>query len=171
MVVREFDSSSDLVAFTFLYQINISDSVRGSSSIVLHAVNENCIIHMGAVVPKDNINPQFPTLETYLTPINGAYVLFASVLIIGGTFTCFKSWKGRHTRVDGIPYQELEMSQSDLVSSANVENEEGWDQRWDDDWDEEKGVKLASGIPGRHSTGNGNISRASSDGWRNDWDD
>ncbi|KAK1399747.1 hypothetical protein POM88_009610 [Heracleum sosnowskyi] len=153
-------------------KINISDSVRGGSSIVLHAGNENCIIHMGAVVPKDNINPQFPTLEAYITPINGAYVLFASILIIGGTLACFKSWKGRHTRLDGIPYQGLELSgQSDLVSSGNVENAEGWDQRWDDDWDEEKGVKSASGTSGRSSAGNGNISRYSSDGWRNDWDD
>lgn len=127
---------------------------------------------MRAVLPKDNINPQFLTLETYITPINGIYVLFASTLIIGGTLACFKSWKGRQTRHDGIPYQGLEMGQSsDLVSSVNVQTAEGWDQRWDDDWDEEKGVKSASGNSGRHSTGNGKISGASSDGWRNDWDD
>lgn len=168
---EEINSGADFVVFSFIHQINISDSGRGSLTIVLHAGNENCTIHKGAVVPEDNINLQYPTFDTYITPINGAYVLFASALIIGGTWTCFKSWKGRRARVDGIPYQELEMGQSDLVLSVNVENSEGWDQSWDDDWDEEKGVESASGNSGRSITGNGNISRSNSRGWRNDWDD
>ncbi|KAL1816273.1 uncharacterized protein LOC108221043 [Daucus carota subsp. sativus] len=152
-------------------KINISDSLRGSSSIVLHAGNENCTIRLGAVVPHDTINPQFPTPGTYITPINGAYIIFASALIIGGTWICFKSWKGRHTRVDGIPYQEVEMGQSDLVSSVNVETDDAWDQSWDDDWDEEKGVKSTYGNFGKSSARNGNITRSVSGGWQNDWDD
>lgn len=103
---------------------------------MLEAENGHCIIHMGAVVPKDNI--RLPSVDTYLTPVNGAYTLLALVLIIGGTWTCFKFWKRRHP--EGVPYQELEIGHLKLVSSANVEATEGWDQVWDDHWNEEEGV-------------------------------
>lgn len=124
--------------FPFLYQINISDSVGGTSSILLEAGNGNCTFDMDAVVSKDNISLQFPSVGTNITPVNGAYALFVLVLIIGGAWTCFKFVKRTH--LEGVPYQELEIGHLKLVSSANVEAAEGWDQVWDDYWDEEKGI-------------------------------
>lgn len=131
-------SKSNLVVFLFPYQINILDSVGGSSAIVLEAENGLCTIDMGVAVAKDNISLHFPSVDTYITPVNGAYALFALVLIIGGTWTCFKFWK-RRQHPEGVPYQELELGHLKLVSSANVEAAEGWEQVWDDHWDEEKG--------------------------------
>lgn len=155
--------------FPFSCQINISDNVSGSSSIVLVAESGVCIIHMGADVPKDNFH-QLPSFDTYITPINGVYLLLVSALIIGGTLTCFTLSK-RRRHLDGVPYQELEMGQSELVSSVNVEAAEGWDQDWDDDWDEEKAVKSPAGNHVTSRTTNGHTSRSKSDGWGNDWDD
>uniref|UniRef100_A0A5B7BIK2 DUF7356 domain-containing protein n=1 Tax=Davidia involucrata TaxID=16924 RepID=A0A5B7BIK2_DAVIN len=150
-------------------KINISANVEGSQSIVLHAGNGDCEIHMRSSAP-ENFYKQFP-YATYVTPINGAYLLFLTALIIGGTWACCKLGK-RGRNLDGVPYQELEMGQQESLSGMNVETAEGWDQGWDDDWDEEKAVKSPSGNHVGNGQANGFTSRSSkSDGWGNDWDD
>ncbi|KAK3422731.1 hypothetical protein EUGRSUZ_G03139 [Eucalyptus grandis] len=76
-------------------------------------------------------------------------------------------------RVDGIPYQELEMGQADSASVNVVEAAEGWDESWDDDWgDEIREVKSPSrGPEGNAAKANGFTSRSSDrNGWEDNWD-
>ncbi|KAA8533971.1 hypothetical protein F0562_031488 [Nyssa sinensis] len=127
--------------------------------------------------PEEKIYTQFPSYDkqfysyaTFVTPTNGAYLLFLTALIIGGTWACCKLGKrGRH--LEGVPYEELEMGRSESLSAMNVETE-GWDQYWDDDWDEEKEVKSPAGNHIGNGQANGFTSKSSKiDGWGNDWDD
>jgi len=98
-----------------------------------------------------------------MTPVYGAYFLFAIVLMAGGVWAC--CWFGKRKARSEIPYQELEMSMPE--SAAVAETADGWDQDWDDDWDEEKAVTS----PGAKSiSANGLTSRTpNKEGWE-DWD-
>lgn len=113
---------------------------------------------------------QFSAYTTHLTPVYGAYLLFLTALIVGGAWACCKLVKTER-RVDGIPYQELEMGQPDLHSANNVETAEGWEQGWDDDWEGTKEVKLPNGHQTGNVSENGLTSSWTSDteGRGNDW--
>ncbi|KAK3014934.1 hypothetical protein RJ639_009950 [Escallonia herrerae] len=145
-------------------------SVGGSLAISINAgLKGVCVIHMEAPVSPDS----FPSYVTYLTPLNGTYVLFVAALVMGGIWACFKFGK-RRRHLDGVPYQELEMGRPEFLSSVNGNGEtpEGWDQGWDDDWDEEKAVKSSGTNHVGSRPANGLTSRSSnSDGWENVWDD
>lgn len=154
-------------------KINISANVGVGSSFVLNAGDGDCTIHTGALAPQFNFYQQFPSYGTYATPINGAYLLIVISIVVGGTFACCKLRKtDRH--LDGVPYQELEMGNSTIPVSTNVDVEaaEGWDQDWDDDWDDDKAVKSPGGNRLNGKSTNGTISKSTdSNGWGNDWDD
>ncbi|CAA3032036.1 Hypothetical predicted protein [Olea europaea subsp. europaea] len=111
-------------------KVNITSNMQGISSISVNAGNGVCTIQLGASLPQTHHT-------TYLTPVNGTYMLFVIVLFIGGTWTCFKLVK-RKRHLDGVPYQELEMGNQESSFSLNVETAEGWDESWEDEWDEEK---------------------------------
>ncbi|CAK7339984.1 unnamed protein product [Dovyalis caffra] len=151
-------------------KINISENVEGSPSIILNAGNGSCIIDMGYLEPKGEYKPFF-VYDSHLSPIYGAYLLFLIVLIAGGAWACCRLLKSeRH--VDGVPYQELEMGQSDCHSANNVEKAEGWDESWDDEWDEIKEEKPPNGHQTANALPNGITSRNSdTDGRQKGWDD
>ncbi|KAL2555894.1 uncharacterized protein Fot_00633 [Forsythia ovata] len=113
-------------------KVNMTSNMGGSSSISVNAGNGVCTIQLGASVPQ-------ASYTTYLTPVNGTYILFVTVLFIGGTWACCKLVK-RERHLDGVPYRELEMGHQESKFSLNVETGEGWNESWDDDWDEEKAV-------------------------------
>lgn len=154
-------------------QINISEIIGGSQSIVLNAGNGNCTIDIASPAPEDNSKKNFQWGGVNVNPTHGAYILVLMFLIGGGAWACFELRKrGRH--LDGVPYQELEMGQPEIVLAANVETRGGWNEDWDDDWDEEKAVKSPGGKRLRQGKANGNgVASGSShdDGWGNDWDD
>lgn len=113
-------------------KVNIISIMKGSSSISVNAGDGICTIQLGASVPLAHYT-------TYLTPVNGTYILFVTVLFVGGMWACCKLVK-RERHLDGVPYQELEMGHQESGFSLNVETAEGWDEGWDDEWDEEKAV-------------------------------
>lgn len=147
-------------------QINVSSIASGSSSIVVHAGYWTCTIERGVRVPSS-----FPSYIAYVKPINGAYLLFATALLIGVVWACCKFGRDRR-HLNGVPYQELEMGQQETGSSINTETIDGWDQSWDDDWDEEEAVKSPGGNHIGNRRANGLNSRsADSNEWGNDWND
>ncbi|KAF8402484.1 hypothetical protein HHK36_010569 [Tetracentron sinense] len=157
--------------FVCLFQINFSADVGESPTIVLNAGNGDCVLQIGQSI-SENFFQRFPSYATRLTPIYGAYFLFLTALIVGGTWACCKLGK-RGRQGDGrVPYQELEMGQPESVSAVNVDTADGWDRGWDDDWDEEKAVKSPGGHHVGNVSANGLTSRSSNrDGWEIDWDD
>lgn len=128
-----------LITFWFLLlsQVNLPQNIVGISSISLSTGNGNCVIHVG-----DAGSEGFYT--KYFTPISGAYLLFATGLLIAGIWACRKLGKrGRH--LDGVPYRGLEMGKKDSNSSTSVGTAVHWDQSWNEDWDEEKAMKSPQG--------------------------
>lgn len=126
-------------------QINISSTIgANSSTIMLDAGTGNCTIEIGRSVWQGYFNLPY-SYTTYVTPMNGAYLLGVTALLIGGIFICCKLRKqDRH--LDGVAYQELEMGKPELQSSIKLEtNAEGWNESWDDDWDEEEAVNPPGG--------------------------
>ncbi|KAK3422730.1 hypothetical protein EUGRSUZ_G03139 [Eucalyptus grandis] len=153
--------------------VNVTAEVGVCSSITVDAGNGHCTIPIFARVPasEGNIFKQFP-YNTQVTPIHGLYLLLGMVVTIGGVWACCKFGKPER-RVDGIPYQELEMGQADSASVNVVEAAEGWDESWDDDWgDEIREVKSPSrGPEGNAAKANGFTSRSSDrNGWEDNWD-
>ncbi|KDP21866.1 hypothetical protein JCGZ_00653 [Jatropha curcas] len=146
----------------------ISLSAGYSSEVILKAGHGECILHTDLPVSRGNFFFHLPSYENIITPINGAYFLILTVILIGGLWAWCLFRK--RSRQDGIPYQELEMS---LPESAVANNEaEGWDQGWDDDWDEENAVKSPAARHSGSISANGLTSRSlKKDGWENDWDD
>uniref|UniRef100_A0A803NRT2 DUF7356 domain-containing protein n=1 Tax=Cannabis sativa TaxID=3483 RepID=A0A803NRT2_CANSA len=169
-------------------EVSISDT--GNSSVELNAGNGACIIHLelpaldNGFLKRDNGSlkhdngflkhdygffKHFSNYNDYATPVNGAYFLFFTVLIIGGMWSCCCLFGGKKRHTDGVPYQELEMGHS---SNGHVETEEPWDQGWDDDWDEIKTVKSPMAHRNEIVSTNALTSRSSdADGWENNWDD
>lgn len=137
--VSSSHADADVLAHT-VKKINVSSIASGSSSLVVNVGNWSCVIKRGVRIP-----PGLASYAAYVNPINGAYLLIATALLIGVIWTCCKLGRdGRH--LNGVPYQGLEMGQQGSGSSRNVETlEEGWDQSWDDDWDEEVTVKSPGG--------------------------
>lgn len=139
----------------------------------MNAGNGSCTIHIASTAPEDNSEKNLQWGGANVNPTHGAYILVLMFLIGGGAWTCFELRKrGRH--LDGVPYQELEMGQPEIVLAANVETKGGWNEDWDDDWDEEKAVKSPGGKRLRQGKANGNgVASGSShdDGGGNDWDD
>ncbi|KAK6145703.1 hypothetical protein DH2020_022523 [Rehmannia glutinosa] len=147
-------------------KVNLPPNTGGNSSILLNVGNDNCVIQMGALIPQS-----FYT--TYLTPVNGTYLLFIAALFIGGTWACCKLVKNRR-HLDGIPYKELEMGQQqESDPSFVIETPENWDQNWDDDdWDEEKAVRSPGMNRVRKVLENGSsLKYVDTTQWGNDWDD
>ncbi|KAF8028211.1 hypothetical protein BT93_E0958 [Corymbia citriodora subsp. variegata] len=160
--------------------VNFTAEVGACSSITVKTGNVQCII--GARVPA-SVGPRVPPSEgnvfekfpyaTQVTPIHGLYVLLGMVVTIGGVWACCKFGKPER-RVEGIPYQELEMGQAESTSINVVEAAEGWDENWDDDWgDEIREVKSPSQGPGGNAAkANGLASRSSDrNGWEDNWDE
>lgn len=152
----------------FFVQIDVSENIEGSPSIILYTGNGSCTIEMDSKKQKVKYEPFFGH-GTYLSPKYGAY-LFLIALISGGACAC--CWFLKSSHVDGVSYQELEMERPDSHSANNVETTEGWDEGWDDDWDEIKEVKQPNG----HQTANvlsDVIASRNSDAeeGRKDWDD
>ncbi|OVA17291.1 hypothetical protein BVC80_1837g89 [Macleaya cordata] len=155
-------------------KINVSVNVEASSTLILTAGSEECVLHTGVPIPQPQGKffpsfQQIPSYTTLVSPIYGAYVLFVIALIVGGSWACCKFGKRGQQHGSGVPYQELEMGSG---SAVNVETADGWDQSWDDDWDEEKAVKSPGGKRTGNLSANGLTSRPSSrDEWGNGWDD
>ncbi|XP_030534521.1 uncharacterized protein LOC115743734 [Rhodamnia argentea] len=153
--------------------VNVTADVGVCSSITVNAGNVHCNISMGVPVSGGNFFQQFP-YATQVTPIHGLYLLLGMVVTIGGVWACCKFGKSER-RIDGIPYQELEMGQVDSTSANVVEAAEGWDESWDDDWgDEIREVKSPSQGPEGNAAAkaNGFASRSSDrNGWEDNWDD
>ncbi|KAA3479966.1 protein TonB isoform X1 [Gossypium australe] len=153
-------------------KINISLTISETSELKLSAGNGDCVLHMNPLVPEGNFFLNLPYYDKLLTPVNGAYFLIATVVILGGSWACCMFRKGRR-HDGGIPYQELEMGLPESMRATEVETAEGWDQGWDSDWDEDKAVKSPMGqrqVP--NFSANGLTARSSNrDGWENEWDD
>ncbi|GAV70395.1 hypothetical protein CFOL_v3_13893 [Cephalotus follicularis] len=151
-------------------KINISLAVGRNTKITLNAGRRECVLRLNASVSEETYFLRLPSYDQLVTPVNGAYFLILTGIILGGTWGCCKFWKRRWQ--SGVPYQELEMGLPESVLAANVETAEGWDQGWDDDWDEENAVRSPGGHRIGNISANGLTSRSSnSDGWENDWDD
>ncbi|XP_030465695.1 uncharacterized protein LOC115684892 [Syzygium oleosum] len=153
--------------------VNFTDDVGVCSSLMLKAGDVTCSILVGVPVSAGNFFQQFP-YATRVAPIHGLYLLLGLVITIGGVWACCKFGKPER-RVDGIPYQELEMGQADSTSANVVEAAEGWDESWDDDWgDEIREVKSPSQGPEGNAAAkaNGFPSRSSNRiGWEDNWND
>ncbi|KAI4339136.1 hypothetical protein MLD38_024107 [Melastoma candidum] len=130
-------------------EFNVTVQIVGSSLVVLNAGSGECVIHISSPVPGHHFEWQLPHAAT-ANPIHGVYFLFGTAVFVGGIWACCRFRKSER-RVDGIPYQELEMGQTDVISANDGETTEGWDEDWDDDWDEIREVKP----PSRKATGNG----------------
>lgn len=156
-------------------KISISGDATNNLKIVLNSGKESCVLEILSPIPGWNPLQQY---AEHLTPINGAYVLFATVTIAACAWACCKFVrKGRRTD-DGIPYQQLEMgAQSPKSSSVVVEPSttgDGWDQGWDDDWDEEEAaLRPSNNGPNGNVSSNGLTSRPANkkNDWDVDWDD
>ncbi|XVE80744.1 hypothetical protein DITRI_Ditri15bG0004900 [Diplodiscus trichospermus] len=150
--------------------INISLPGSKNSELVLSAGNGDCVLHVNPLVSGQNFFVNLPSYDKLLTPVNGAYFLIVTVVILGGSWACCMFRKRR--RHDGIPYQELEMGLPESMAATEVETAEGWDQGWDDDWDDDNAVKSPMGHQVANISANGLTARSSNrDGWENDWDD
>ncbi|XWS74510.1 hypothetical protein CRYUN_Cryun01aG0004100 [Craigia yunnanensis] len=147
--------------------VYIPANLGGNSSIRLDAGNLECVIRIGSLASGGGIFGYIP-FATHITPINGAYLLcLTGLIVIGSTWACCKRGK-RGQQGYGIPYQELEMGQPDSPSANNVETTEGWEQ----DWDELKYLKAAIGHQMANGSANGLTSRPPKrDGRQNTWDD
>jgi len=153
-------------------EINVSETIGGSTptKILLKAGNGECTLQVGAHLSEGDFLQRLPSYYKQLTPIYGAYLVFLVLLIIGGTWACCKFRKRK--RLDGVPYQELEMGLPESASADNLEAAEGWDEGWDDDWDEDKAVKSPGGRHIGSISSSGLTARsANRDGWDNSWDD
>ncbi|GAA0145694.1 hypothetical protein LIER_05830 [Lithospermum erythrorhizon] len=115
-------------------KINISSNIRECSSIRVSGEDGGCTIALGVVAPLDKL------YKGYATPVNAAYILFGTVVLIGGMWACYKfRHKGRH--LDGVPYEELEIVHQ-KQPLPYVESTDNWNESWDDDyWDEEQAVR------------------------------
>ncbi|XVF24348.1 hypothetical protein REPUB_Repub13aG0120100 [Reevesia pubescens] len=151
-------------------KVNIPANLGGNSYIQLDAGNLECVIRIGSAAASGGGIFDYIPFATHMTPINGAYLLFLTALIIGSTCACYKRGK-RRQQGDGIQYQELEMGQPDSPLPNNVETTDGWEQDWDGDWDELKS-KVAVGHQMANGSANGLTSRLpNKDGRGNTWDD
>ncbi|WOH10890.1 hypothetical protein DCAR_0830367 [Daucus carota subsp. sativus] len=149
-------------------KMNISLAEVKANTIVLHAENGECTIHMAPPSGK-NYFKELSFYSKQVTPIYGAYFSFLVVLVCGGIWACCKLKKRRGQ--GGVPYQELEMG---LPESApvSVNSTEGWDQGWDSDWDDDKAAMSPGGNHVGSISANGLTSRsAKKDGWEVDWED
>uniref|UniRef100_A0A7N0UTR8 DUF7356 domain-containing protein n=1 Tax=Kalanchoe fedtschenkoi TaxID=63787 RepID=A0A7N0UTR8_KALFE len=123
-------------------KINVSAILRGNQLINLTSGNESCVIHIGLSVPEgpvaeENFFQKLPYVDQ-VTPIHGVILLSVTLLIISGIWACCKS-RTSERQGDGIPYQELEMGQSNSTAAVNMEDGGGgWDEVWDDDWDDDQ---------------------------------
>lgn len=158
-----------LINLCCLFQLEIN-AMEGLE-IVLYAGNENCTLR----TKSSYWNPfqDFPAYATHLTPIYGAYFLFVTMVIAGGTWACCKFSRGRRADTR-IPYQQLEMGTQTRSSSAVVDSNVavGWDESWDEDWDEEEAASQPSEKHTGSVSANGLTSRSPiKDGWDMDWDD
>ncbi|KAD5961550.1 hypothetical protein E3N88_13023 [Mikania micrantha] len=112
-----------------------------SSAIALTTSDGDCIITSAAAPPPENHYHKHSSYETYITPINGAYLVFL-LLVVGGILTFYKlRTRGRH--LEGIQYHELEMGNSAAENMEKNETE-NWDEDWNDDWDDEKPIKSST---------------------------
>lgn len=153
-------------------EINVSETIGGSTptKIMLKAGNGECTLRLGDHLSEGDFLQRLSSYYKQLTPIYGAYLVFLVLLIIGGTWACCKFRKRK--RLDGVPYQELEMGLPESASADNLEAAEGWDEGWDDDWDEDKAVKSPGGRHIGSISSSGLTARsANRDGWDNSWDD
>ncbi|KAI4302457.1 hypothetical protein MLD38_038199 [Melastoma candidum] len=155
-------------------EYNVTAQIVGSSLVVLNAGSGECVVHISLPDPGHPFEWQFPYAAT-VNPVHGVYFLFGTAAIVGGIWACCRFRKSER-RVDWIPYQELEMGQTEVVSANDGEATEGWDEDWDDNWDEIREVKP----PGQKATGNGSANGMASKsaaafsdrkGWENNWKD
>ncbi|XP_020597338.1 uncharacterized protein LOC110037101 [Phalaenopsis equestris] len=158
-------------------KFNLTADASRDLIITLTTGEGDCVLTTKTSISDGFHFQQFPAYATQLRPMHGAYFLFATFIIICGTWACCKFGR-TEKRVDaGIPYQQLEMAMHTQPSSvtANEVPADGWDQSWDDDWDDEEAVirtadkKVTESVPS-----NGLSSRSATpakDGWEIDWDD
>lgn len=158
-------------------KVNLTaDASRGLRIILNTGEGKDCVLQ--TKTSAFDWFQQFPAYAAQVRPMHGAYFLFATIIIIGGTWACCKFGKAEK-RVDaGIPYQQLEMAATRTQTAPAVANEvpaDSWDQGWDDDWDDEEAVvRAASKQSTENAPSNGLSSRSvnhSKDGWEIDWDD
>ncbi|KAK9077979.1 hypothetical protein SSX86_002036 [Deinandra increscens subsp. villosa] len=150
-------------------KVNISSIVDLSSAIALTTNDGDCVISAAAAPPLESRYQKDSSYGTYITPINGAYLVFL-LLIIGGTLTFFKlRTRGRH--LEGVPYHELEMGNSTALKMEE-NGTENWDEDWNDEWDDEKPVKSGGNNHVLVNQANDLTTKVpKSNGRRKEWDD
>ncbi|KAG9455199.1 hypothetical protein H6P81_008103 [Aristolochia fimbriata] len=155
-----------------LRQVNISLTTEDSVKIVLDAGHGVCSLHSSPPESTWDFIQNIPSYATRMTPIYGAYILFSTVMIVGGIWACWKFMR-RSSRVDGgIPYQELEMGLPQSSSAIEVDTADGWDQGWDDEWEAKPRSGTSEIRPVSGVSANGLTARtANREGWDDDWDD
>lgn len=141
-----------------------------STGLTLDAGKGDCVLHAVTPVPETSFFLRLPSYDKILTPVNGAYFLIFTVIVLGVTWACCCMFKKKPR--DEIPYQELEMALPESASATVAESAEGWDQVWDDDWDDNVAVKSPAVRHAGSISANGLTSRSSNkDGWEDNWDD
>uniref|UniRef100_A0A7N0UES7 DUF7356 domain-containing protein n=1 Tax=Kalanchoe fedtschenkoi TaxID=63787 RepID=A0A7N0UES7_KALFE len=119
-------------------KVDVSAILRGNQEISLTSGNESCVIHIGLSVPagpaaEGSFFQKLPYADQ-VTPIHGAILFSVTLIIVGGIWACCKSHTSER-QGDGIPYQELEMGQSNSIEEGGGG---GWDEVWDDNWDDDQ---------------------------------
>ncbi|KAG0473735.1 hypothetical protein HPP92_015592 [Vanilla planifolia] len=154
------------------FKTNSSKSLK----IILNVGEGDCVLQTRATISDSLPIPLFPTYALQVRPVHGLFVLFATIVLAGGTWACCKLRKQRRKVDAGIPYQQLEMATNAQSASLAVgaSPADRWDQSWDDDWDDEEAVRPSVKLPTGNVSSNGLSSRSGShskDGWEIDWDD
>lgn len=163
--INEIDLQSDQ-----MQKIKISPDIESSAEILLNTSIGDCVIKHGVAAPApENHYQKYPSYDTYITPINGAYFVVL-VFMVGGTLT-FVKYRIRSRHRDGVAYHEIEMEKSTALSSLDLEeNGTGnWDEDWDDDWGDKKAVKSGGENPLKVEQLNTKV--LNSNGRRKEWDD
>ncbi|KAK8941162.1 hypothetical protein KSP39_PZI010492 [Platanthera zijinensis] len=145
--------------------------------IILSTGKGDCVLQTKTPTPDWLSLQQFPAYAAHVRPMHGAYFLFATIIIVGGTWAFCKLGKKEKRADTRIPYQRLEMvTQTRFAAApAHVIPTDNWDQGWDDDWDDEEAVvRTSAKKPAEDVSPNGRSSRpenTNQNGWEIDWDD
>ncbi|XP_048140513.1 uncharacterized protein LOC115748148 [Rhodamnia argentea] len=119
--------------------VNVTDKFGANSSILLTAADWDCVVEL---VSESNSPKQFSS--------HVSVVLFLSGIVILASATAYWKLRAAVRRVDGTPYEQLEMGMgsADSIRGRTFKTAgEGWDQSWgDDEWEEVKAVKSPSSV-------------------------
>ncbi|KAL0916197.1 hypothetical protein M5K25_013689 [Dendrobium thyrsiflorum] len=159
-------------------KVNLNvDASKGLKIVLSSGKGKDCVLQYKKSTSDWFNYPQIPSYAAQVRPLHGAYLLFATITIVGGTWACCKFGKKEKIVDAGIPYQQLEMATHTQSASlpANEVPADSWDENWDDDWDDEEAVvRTTAKQPTENAPSNGLSSKSANpnkDGWEIDWDD